>query len=137
MTRLDLFFEEVTGQVRVNTFRKRFAVEVDPTMMTAREANNRVDTCPVKRIGEFFGVECRANPYKMFAGMKIKKNLTGGYLNHRNFFLLPDHRGAAGRRVSSIYGDGRTIQRRIRVRGWSATAITIGLLIVCESFGKR
>src|SRR5438876_10040934 len=85
MTRLDLFFEEVTGQVRVNTFRKRFAVEVDPTMMTAREANNRVDARPVKCVGEFFGVECRANPYKMFAGMKIKKNLTGGYSDHLIF----------------------------------------------------
>jgi hypothetical protein len=75
MAGFDLRLEQVDCQVRMPPLRIYFRVVINPTMVTAGKAGDRIHPCFFQRLGEFIRVEPGSNAINVLARVKIEVNL--------------------------------------------------------------
>src|SRR5690606_34626429 len=87
MACFNLLFKKIALQLRVASFGMFFRFIVNPAVMTAGEAGDRVDVSFGQRLGKLFGVEVDADVGNVLACVKVEVNLPESQLERVGFAL--------------------------------------------------
>ena len=73
-------------ELRMDALGMRFAVVINPAVMTAGEASDRIDARFLQCIAEFIGVEIRADAGDRLRCMEVEMNLPHAHGKFRHEF---------------------------------------------------